>query len=153
MIEEVCDIVGHHHHPRDKETLNYKVLYDADLIVNLEENQKDSKGDRPAAPAKPEKMEGIIEKSFLTERGRKSGSGDFIDDLRATGRCPNKLTIPEITQRNKMKIFRKIIEIDPDRCDGCGQCVPSCAEGAIQVIDGKARLAAEKYCDGLGAVL
>lgn len=52
-----------------------------------------------------------------------------------------------------MKITRKIIEIDEDRCDGCGQCVPSCAEGAIQVIDGKARLVAEKYCDGLGACL
>jgi NAD-dependent dihydropyrimidine dehydrogenase PreA subunit len=52
-----------------------------------------------------------------------------------------------------MKILRKIIEIDPDRCDGCGQCVPSCAEGAIQIIDGKARLSAEKYCDGLGACL
>jgi NAD-dependent dihydropyrimidine dehydrogenase PreA subunit len=52
-----------------------------------------------------------------------------------------------------MKIIRKIIEIDPELCDGCGLCVPSCAEGAIQVIDGKARLTAEKYCDGLGACL
>ena len=52
-----------------------------------------------------------------------------------------------------MKINRKIIEIDPELCDGCGLCVPSCAEGAIQVIDGKARLVAEKYCDGLGACL
>ena len=52
-----------------------------------------------------------------------------------------------------MKITRKIIEINEDKCDGCGQCVPSCAEGAIQIIDGKARLAAEKYCDGLGACL
>ncbi|MBW2107136.1 MAG: 4Fe-4S binding protein [Deltaproteobacteria bacterium] len=52
-----------------------------------------------------------------------------------------------------MKIKRKIIHIDEDRCDGCGQCVPSCAEGAIQVIDGKARLVAEKYCDGLGACM
>lgn len=52
-----------------------------------------------------------------------------------------------------MKIKRKIIEIDPELCDGCGQCVPSCAEGAIQVIDGKAQLMAEKYCDGLGACL
>jgi hypothetical protein len=67
LIEEVCDIVGHHHHPRDEETLNYKVLYDADLIVNLE----DSKGARPVAPTKPEKMEEILKKSFLTERGRK----------------------------------------------------------------------------------
>jgi len=52
-----------------------------------------------------------------------------------------------------VKIKRKIIEIDEERCDGCGQCVPSCAEGAIQIIDGKARLVAEKYCDGLGACL
>jgi NAD-dependent dihydropyrimidine dehydrogenase PreA subunit len=52
-----------------------------------------------------------------------------------------------------MKVKRKIIEIDPERCDGCGLCVPSCAEGAIQVIDGKAQLLAEKYCDGLGACL
>ncbi|AEB09172.1 4Fe-4S binding protein [Desulfobacca acetoxidans] len=52
-----------------------------------------------------------------------------------------------------MKIMRKIIEIDPEKCDGCGQCVPSCAEGAIQIVEGKAQLVAEKYCDGLGACL
>ncbi len=52
-----------------------------------------------------------------------------------------------------MKVKRKIIEIDDERCDGCGQCVPSCAEGAIEIIDGKARMVAEKYCDGLGACL
>lgn len=52
-----------------------------------------------------------------------------------------------------MKVRRKIIEIDEQLCDGCGLCVPSCAEGAIQVVDGKARLVAEKYCDGLGACL
>jgi Fe-S-cluster-containing hydrogenase component 2 len=52
-----------------------------------------------------------------------------------------------------MKTKRRIIEIDDELCDGCGQCVPSCAEGAIQVMDGKARLVAEKYCDGLGACL
>ncbi len=52
-----------------------------------------------------------------------------------------------------MKVKRKIIEIDEEQCDGCGQCVPACAEGAIQVVDGKARLVAEKYCDGLGACL
>src|SRR3972149_1410623 len=52
-----------------------------------------------------------------------------------------------------MKVTRKIIRIDEERCNGCGQCVPSCAEGAIQVIDGKARLIAERYCDGLGACL
>jgi NAD-dependent dihydropyrimidine dehydrogenase PreA subunit len=48
---------------------------------------------------------------------------------------------------------RKIVRIDEELCDGCGLCVPSCAEGAIQVIDGKARLVAEVYCDGLGACL
>jgi Fe-S-cluster-containing hydrogenase component 2 len=52
-----------------------------------------------------------------------------------------------------MKIKRKIIKIDSELCDGCGLCVPSCAEGAIQIIDGKAQLMAEKYCDGLGACL
>ena len=52
-----------------------------------------------------------------------------------------------------MKVTRKLIEIDEELCNGCGQCVPSCAEGAIQLIDGKARLVAEKYCDGLGACL
>jgi len=52
-----------------------------------------------------------------------------------------------------MKVTRKIVEIDEELCDGCGQCVPSCAEGAIKVVDGKARLVAEKFCDGLGACL
>ena len=52
-----------------------------------------------------------------------------------------------------MKIKRKIIKIDEKKCNGCGLCVPSCAEGAIQIMDGKARLVAEKYCDGLGACL
>ncbi|MCU0663689.1 MAG: 4Fe-4S binding protein [Myxococcota bacterium] len=48
---------------------------------------------------------------------------------------------------------RKIVKIDEERCNGCGLCVPSCAEGAIQIIDGKARLAADNLCDGLGACL
>ena len=52
-----------------------------------------------------------------------------------------------------MKVMRKIIEIDEERCDGCGECVPACAEGAIEVVNGKARVVAEKYCDGLGACL
>jgi ferredoxin len=52
-----------------------------------------------------------------------------------------------------MKVMRKIIEIDEERCDGCGECVPACAEGAIEVVDGKARVVAEKYCDGLGACM
>lgn len=48
---------------------------------------------------------------------------------------------------------RQIILIDPEKCDGCGLCVPSCAEGAIEIVDGKARLVADRYCDGLGACL
>ncbi|NIO03469.1 MAG: 4Fe-4S ferredoxin [Proteobacteria bacterium] len=52
-----------------------------------------------------------------------------------------------------MRVVRKIVEIEEDKCDGCGQCVPSCAEGAIQIVDGKARLVAEKFCDGLGACI
>lgn len=48
---------------------------------------------------------------------------------------------------------RKIIRIDETRCDGCGLCVTACAEGAIAVVDGKARLVSETYCDGLGACL
>ncbi|MEZ0329509.1 MAG: 4Fe-4S binding protein [Dissulfuribacterales bacterium] len=52
-----------------------------------------------------------------------------------------------------MKIMRKIIEINEELCNGCGQCVISCAEGAIAIIDGKARLVSERYCDGLGACL
>lgn len=52
-----------------------------------------------------------------------------------------------------MKVMRKIIQIDDEKCDGCGQCIPSCAEGALEIIDGKARVVADKFCDGLGACL
>jgi ferredoxin len=48
---------------------------------------------------------------------------------------------------------RKIIHIDEDMCDGCGECIPECPEGAIQIIDGKARLVSDLFCDGLGACL
>ena len=51
------------------------------------------------------------------------------------------------------KATREIVRIDEDKCDGCGLCVPDCAEGAIQVIDGKARLLADNLCDGLGNCL
>jgi Pyruvate/2-oxoacid:ferredoxin oxidoreductase delta subunit len=48
---------------------------------------------------------------------------------------------------------RKIITIDEDKCDGCGLCATACHEGAIQIIDGKAKLVSETYCDGLGDCL
>ena len=48
---------------------------------------------------------------------------------------------------------RKIVQVDEDKCDGCGQCVPNCAEGALRIVDGKARLVSDVYCDGLGACL
>ncbi len=50
-------------------------------------------------------------------------------------------------------MIRKIINIDESKCDGCGNCVPACAEGALQIIDGKARLISDLFCDGLGACL
>ena len=64
LVEEVCDIVGHHHHPRPEETVNFKVLYDADLITNIEENQKES-------PSSTERLNQMIASSFLTDSGRK----------------------------------------------------------------------------------
>jgi DNA-directed RNA polymerase subunit RPC12/RpoP len=71
LVEEVCDIVGHHHHPRPEETTNFKVVHDADLIVNLEENQKESRltGDKLAA---------MIARNFLTESGRQLARKTFL---------------------------------------------------------------------------
>jgi NAD-dependent dihydropyrimidine dehydrogenase PreA subunit len=48
---------------------------------------------------------------------------------------------------------RKIIKIDEEKCNGCGECVPNCAEGALKIINGKARLVSDVFCDGLGACL
>jgi len=48
---------------------------------------------------------------------------------------------------------RKIVRIDEEKCNGCGLCIPNCAEGALQIVDGKARLMSDKFCDGLGACL
>ena len=63
LIEEVCDIIAHHHHARTEETVNFKSLYDADLITNLEEEHKE-------IPLDTDKLNSILETSFLTETGR-----------------------------------------------------------------------------------
>jgi NAD-dependent dihydropyrimidine dehydrogenase PreA subunit len=51
------------------------------------------------------------------------------------------------------KTVRNIVKIDEEKCNGCGACIIACAEGALELIDGKARLVSEKYCDGLGNCL
>ena len=48
---------------------------------------------------------------------------------------------------------RKVVKIDEEKCTGCGLCIPNCAEGALQIVDGKAKLIMDKFCDGLGACL
>jgi len=63
LVDEVCDIVGHHHHPRAEETANFKAVYDADLIVNLEERQETS-------PTEADKLEARIDRVFLTPSGQ-----------------------------------------------------------------------------------
>jgi HD superfamily phosphodiesterase len=62
IVEEVCDIIGHHHHPRKTETLNFQILYEADWLVNMQENgfSKD-----------PKKVEETIERHFRTITGKK----------------------------------------------------------------------------------
>jgi putative nucleotidyltransferase with HDIG domain len=62
IIDEVCDIIGHHHHPRPEETLNFKIVHDADLITNIEEKEQ---------PVDDEKLAAILETSFFTAAGRK----------------------------------------------------------------------------------
>lgn len=62
LIEEVCDIIGHHHSPRDEETINFKVLFDADLIVNMTERYKEKSHTR-------DQLEKILTSSFMTEAG------------------------------------------------------------------------------------
>jgi ferredoxin len=60
---------------------------------------------------------------------------------------------PQREEQETMKTKRKIIEIDEERCSGCGKCAAACAEGAIAIVDGKAKLMSENFCDGLGVCL
>ena len=56
-------------------------------------------------------------------------------------------------RRELRLVVRKIVKIDETRCNGCSSCIPKCAEGALQIINGKARIVSDVYCDGLGACL
>lgn len=69
IVNEICDMIGHHHHPRKKETLNFQILYEADWLVNMEEDglSKD-----------PEKIKEIIGKNFKTVTGRKMAT-EFLE--------------------------------------------------------------------------
>src|SRR4030043_168156 len=69
IVEEICDMIGHHHHPREKETLHFQILFEADWLSNMEEDgfSKD-----------PKKLEEIIEKNFKTMTGKKLAS-EFLE--------------------------------------------------------------------------
>lgn len=71
LIDEVCDIIGHHHHPREKETINFKVVFDADQMVNLEEKLEDT-------PLSPDKVTEKINRAFLTETGKQLAERIFL---------------------------------------------------------------------------
>ena len=70
MIDEICDIISHHHAPRTEETVNFKVLYDADLIVNIDDDQ-------PEKQRTKDKILGMINKAMLTESGKKIAKAHF----------------------------------------------------------------------------
>jgi len=63
LIEEVCDIISHHHHAGDRDTVNFRIVYDADLIVNLEDKRRKAQMD-------PKQLADLVETGFLTDGGR-----------------------------------------------------------------------------------
>jgi putative nucleotidyltransferase with HDIG domain len=70
VTEEICDIIGHHHHPRDEERLNFQILYEADWLVNMEED---------GIPKDREKLKEIIDKLFRTVTGKQLAEKLFLD--------------------------------------------------------------------------
>jgi hypothetical protein len=75
LIDEVCDIIGHHHSPRAEETTNFKVLYDADLIVNMAELYQKK-------PHSREQLDKIVPSSFMTDAGAEEGQKTLIKFIR-----------------------------------------------------------------------
>ena len=72
MIDQVCHIIDHHHHPGPEENMEFKCVYDADMLVNLEEKQKERS-------IEEEKLISIIEKSFLTETGKELARKNLLE--------------------------------------------------------------------------
>ncbi len=73
IVEEVCEIIGHHHRPGDEETLNFQIIYDADFIANLEEENKDEKIDR-------DKLSVTIEKNLFTDAGKRLARASLLGE-------------------------------------------------------------------------
>jgi len=75
LIDEVCDIVGHHHHPREEETINFKSVYDADLIVNFSEAEY-------SLPKESDQATAWIDEKFLTKSGRALAKLIFVPEMK-----------------------------------------------------------------------
>jgi len=74
LITEVLDIIGHHHSPRAEETLNFKIIYDADLIVNIQEQQK-------ARATPQDRLKGIIDTKLFTEPGKRLARTVLLENV------------------------------------------------------------------------
>jgi DNA-directed RNA polymerase subunit RPC12/RpoP len=75
LIDEVCDIVGHHHQPGDEESLNFQIIYDADLLVNLEDKQKKKKTEK-------ERLATTIETSMFTDTGKRLAGQALLGEVK-----------------------------------------------------------------------